>query len=104
MAREFSKSFYNSKEWKAVRDFCLMRDRYLCVNCGRPAEEVHHIVHLTEKNIYDPKVALNPDNLKCLCRDCHFEAHRGEHAKGRATSEKYNLYVFDENGYPVEKK
>lgn len=103
MAREFAKSFYKSKEWENVRKAVLMRDNYLCVKCGRPAEEVHHIKHLSPKNINDPSISLNMDNLASLCRDCHFEEHRGEHARGREKSEEYNSqYAFDENGYLVQ--
>lgn len=101
MAREFAKAFYASQQWQQVRYFCLMRDKYLCVECGHPAEEVHHIIHLTPENIWDTKISLNPDNLKCLCRSCHFEAHRGEHGKGRAKTEETPEYYFDENGYLV---
>lgn len=102
MARDFAKALYNSKEWEVVRQTALMRDNYLCTNCGRPAEEVHHIIHLSPKNIGDPNVTLNLNNLKSLCKDCHFEEHRGEHAKGRA-SEEQQEYMFDENGFLVQK-
>ena len=102
MAREFSKSFYNSKEWENVRNAVLMRDKYLCQKCGRPAEEVHHKVHLSPQNIGDPSVTLNMDNLVSLCKDCHFEEHRGEHGRGRAVQESYP-YTFDANGMLVQK-
>ena len=80
-----------------------MRDKYLCVKCGRPAEEVHHIEHLSPKNIDDPSVTLNMSNLMSLCRACHFEEHRGEHGKGREANEGYE-YTFDENGMLIRKK
>lgn len=103
MAREFSKQFYNSKEWEDVRSYILMRDAYLCRYCGAPATEVHHIIHLTPANIYDPSVSLNPCNLVSLCRDCHFAQHRGEHGRGRIKDEQYG-YEFDENGMLQEIK
>lgn len=83
MAREFSKSFYKSKEWAQVRSFVLMRDKYKCQKCGKPAQEVHHKEHLTPDNIYDPTINLNPDNLVSLCKDCHFEEHRQDKAEGK---------------------
>lgn len=101
MARDFAKALYNSKEWEVVRQTALMRDNYLCTKCGRPAEEVHHIVRLSPKNITDTNVTLNLDNLISLCKDCHFEEHRGEHAKGRASKEQQE-YMFDENGFLVK--
>lgn len=98
MARDFAKSFYRSKEWQQTREYILKRDYYLCVRCGKPAEEVHHKQHLSPENIGDIKITLNPDNLESLCRDCHFEEHRGEHANGRKNLEKTTEYYFDENG------
>ena len=79
-----------------------MRDKYLCVKCAEigkviPAEEVHHIIHLSPKNINDPSISLNMDNLISLCREHHFEEHRGEHGRGRQVQEAYP-YEFDENG------
>lgn len=105
MAQKFSKAFYNSKEWQAVREYCLMRDKYLCVKCGSPAEEVHHKIHLTAANIGDRSITLNPQNLACLCRDCHFEEHRGEHANGLKAKQKEDEYeyTFDSNGFLVRK-
>ena len=102
MARDFSKSFYNSKEWENTRGYILRRDKYLCQHCGRPAEEVHHKIHLTPENIGDVKVTMNPENLVSLCKACHFEEHKGEHAKGRQAAEDYD-YTFDENGMLVKK-
>lgn len=104
MAREFSKAFYNSKEWKETRDFVLKRDKYLCAVCGAPAEEVHHKKHLTPDNIYDPKVTMNPENLVSLCKDCHFEQHKADKAAGHRKEDKRfgetEKYYFDENGIP----
>lgn len=94
MAREFAKAFYNSKEWKAVRDYCIMRDHHACVYCGEPVEEVHHKIWLTPFNINDWNISLNPDNLISLCHDCHMKEH--------ATAME-NLYTFDENGMLIQK-
>lgn len=43
-----------------------------------PGDQVHHKKHLTPKNINDPEITLNWDNLELLCLDCH----RKEHDKG----------------------
>lgn len=76
MARDFSRQFYKSREWQEVRRYCLMRDKYLCRKCLiKPAEEVHHVIHLSPENIWDTSITLNPDNLVCLCKDCHFKEH-----------------------------
>lgn len=104
MAQRFSKPFYNTKVWKDTRDYIIKRDRYLCVQCGNPAQEVHHIVWLNSKNIHDPLISLAEDNLISLCRDCHFKVHRDATAKAVAKKNKENKtdtiegYEFDEDG------
>ena len=98
MAKDFAKAFYDSKEWHRVRAYCLMRDRFCCQHCGMPAQEVHHIKHLNPDNIWDPHIALNPDNLVSLCKDCHFEQHRQDSGKGSECAEGY---CFDEFGQLV---
>ena len=102
MARAFAKQFYDSEEWAGVRKAALIRDGYLCVKCGNPAEEVHHIIHLTPENIGDPKVTMNLDNVISLCKDCHFAQHRKDKADGIRKKHGIPLYHFDENGYLVE--
>lgn len=108
MAREFSKKFYKSKEWSMTRDYILKRDNYLCQHCGRPAQEVHHIIHLSPENINDPGITMNPNNLTSLCRECHFKEHyhdKGEgHRKHEANTElDQNKYEFDSNGMLIQK-
>ena len=100
MAREFSKAFYHSKQWQQVREYVLMRDSYLCRICGAPAEEVHHKIHLTPGNLYDPRVNLNPDNLISLCKECHFKEHVADkiNGKNRKSRNFTDEYEFDENG------
>ena len=99
MARDFSKAFYKSKQWQDVRQYVLLRDFNLCVRCGNAAEEVHHIIRLTPKNIKDPLVALNPDNLVSLCHDCHAAEHENDrtHRKKNFTDE----YAFTPEGLLV---
>jgi len=94
--------FYKSALWKKTRLNALKRDKYLCVKCGKPAEVVHHVEHLTLDNVDKPEVALNLDNLMSLCSGCHFEAHRGEHCMGRINEEN-NPYTFDANGMLIPK-
>lgn len=100
--RDIIGKFYKSKVWRDVRQTILMRDSYLCQHCGKPASEVHHIKHLTEDNIYDPSVALNPDNLVSLCWSCHRAEHKADDGMGRILAEQ-NPYIFDENGMLVQK-
>lgn len=103
MAREFAKAFYNSKEWEEVREFCLKRDSYLCTEpgCFAPAEEVHHIQKLTPSNIGDTSITLNPDNLRCLCREHHMQIHRADRNAGRFKV-KPPEQTFDEHGFLIK--
>lgn len=61
-----------------------------CLKLGKivPAEEVHHKIFLTPGNINDPSVTLNYDNLICLCREHHRQAH----------GKKELRYTIDEYG------
>ena len=80
MAKDWAFKFYHTRPWHNVRGYVLYRDQMLCQDClkkgiYKPAEAVHHIVELTPENINDPNIALNPDNLISLCRDCHAARH-----------------------------
>jgi hypothetical protein len=107
MARSFSKAFYKSRQWEEVRTFVLMRDRYICQRCGRPAQEVHHKIHLSPENIWDPKITLNPDNLISLCKECHFAQHVRDkeagkrHKHGLSEGDCAEGYHFDASGQIV---
>ena len=107
MARSFSKAFYKSRQWEEVRTFVLMRDRYVCQRCGRPAQEVHHKIHLSPENIWDPKITLNPDNLLSLCKECHFAQHVRDkeagkrHKHGLSEGDCAEGYHFDASGQLV---
>lgn len=108
MAQEFAKGFYKSKEWQKCRSFVLMRDRYLCVRCEAPAEEVHHKIHLTPKNIGDANISLNPENLISLCKECHFEEHKADKARGIRKANGLvdcdDEYEFDAQGFLIRKE
>lgn len=104
MAKEFAKSFYKSPEWARVRKYVLMRDKYKCQKCGKPAQEVHHKEHLSPENIWDVRITLNPMNLQSLCRDCHFAQHIEDKAAGLAKLRHKDCddgYMFDESGQLV---
>ena len=100
MAKDWSKGFYNSAAWKKERQAVLMRDRYRCTEpgCYRTAQEVHHIKELTEQNVSDPMIALNENNLRSLCSDCHKRITRRMKSKDNMILPDI---IFDENGYPI---
>ena len=107
MARSFSRSFYDSHEWEQVRAYVLMRDRYTCQRCGKPAQEVHHIIHLTPDNIWDVNISLNPNNLISLCRADHFLIHSEDKKEGKRKARGHQNngcadgFHFDEAGQVV---
>lgn len=63
--------FYHSKRWKRVRRIVINTNRGRCQECGKAGWEVHHIIPLTEQNLTNPDIAINPDNLMLLCTRCH---------------------------------
>ena len=77
----FAKPFYKSRAWQGARELVMTRAKGLCERCAEkgeltPAEVVHHVTPLTEENVNDPEISLNPDNLMALCHDCHTEVHQ----------------------------
>lgn len=74
------KGFYNSKVWQDCRNSYKKYRHGLCEKCleqgiYRPSEIVHHKTPVTPFNMNDPNITLNWDNLECLCREHHAEAH-----------------------------
>ena len=55
-------------------------ERCLAAGIYRPGKVVHHRVYLTDENVNDPAVSLDPGNLELLCQDCHNAEH---HAGGQ---------------------
>jgi 5-methylcytosine-specific restriction endonuclease McrA len=94
MAREFSKKFYKSKEWKKCREYIFNKYHGLC-QCGATGEEVHHKEFLTPDNISDPNITLGEDNLILLCKVCHHNKHH----KKETTRDGL---VFNEDGELVQ--
>lgn len=91
MAREFSKSFYKTKEWKKIREYIFNKYHGLCVECGKPGQEVHHKEFLTPDNINDFYITLGEDNLILLCKKCHHNRHH------KKETTRVGL-TFNENG------
>jgi len=65
-------SYYDSREWKVLRDSVVNRDKYTCQECGYNKENrekrrlsAHHIIPRKEGGID------HPENLVTLCNKCH---------------------------------
>ncbi len=77
--------FYKSKKWVDFRKVIITQrtdeDGYVhCCECGKPILNkydliVHHKQELTEANVNDAMVSLNPDNVECICFRCHNKVH-----------------------------
>lgn len=70
--------FYKSKQWKQARQFVIDRDNAVCYFCNKlilKRIEVHHKIELTENNVNDYDIALNPNNLVCSHSKCHTKHH-----------------------------
>lgn len=77
--------FYKSKEWEAFRQVIIGErtdpDGYVhCAVCGKPILKkydliIHHKQELSEANVNDALVALNPANVECICFLCHNKIH-----------------------------
>lgn len=92
MARQFSRSFYNSAAWDKVREAFKLSKFGICERCGMPGEEVHHKIWLTPDNINNPYVTLSWDNLELLCMSCHTKEHMSKYSALR------DDVTFDSNG------
>ncbi|MCM3616688.1 HNH endonuclease [Sutcliffiella horikoshii] len=71
-----SESFYNSKEWKIVRNRVADRDVHLCQLCLsrkkiKPLEIVHHI----KEYLKHKELGLLMNNLLGVCAQCHRLIH-----------------------------
>lgn len=87
--------FYRSDQWKIARAIKIAAVGGRCEKCGGIGTEVHHIIHLTEKNVIDPEISLNQRILLLLCNECHNK----EHGRFESTNE----FKFDADGNVVKR-
>lgn len=73
-------AFYCSKEWLELAKLLKYKSTGICESCNKSFPfsylRAHHIEELTLENVSNPKIALNPKNIKVLCHDCHNKIHR----------------------------
>lgn len=77
--------FYRSKEWENFRQLILLErvnenGELVCEHTGQVIVRkydavVHHIIELTERNVHDPEIALNPDNVMVVTHKAHNAIH-----------------------------
>lgn len=76
-SREARNNFYHSSDWQRVRRQVLQRDHKECIWCKNEGKVVRtnlEVDHIKELEFY-PELALNLNNLRTLCKDCHNRRH-----------------------------
>lgn len=78
--------FYRSREWEHLTKIIRLErvnefGVNVCAHCGQPIVKAydcicHHIIELTEENVNDATIALNPENIMLLHHRCHNRIHR----------------------------
>lgn len=88
--RYLNQSFYqNDREWKAVRDYVILRDtgnNDYCQDLGMPCDHdiygrvlVHHMNPITKEDILRrTKYLLDPEYLICTIKNTHDAIHYGD--------------------------
>lgn len=92
---EAQAAFYGSRAWKRCRTEYKKSVGGLCERCKtkgliEPGYIVHHKEYINARNITDPNILLNFDNLELLCMDCHNKEHGRE--------KKNKRFMIGENG------
>lgn len=86
------KTYIGNRYWTKLSRFIKERDLYICQICGKPSNEVHHIIKIEE----DEEKAYEETNLISLCHRCHLMAEKGLITKEKLDEkvkesiEKYN--------------
>ncbi|EMF0043924.1 HNH endonuclease [Enterococcus hirae] len=87
--------FYGSTEWRKLRSQCLERDHYECQWCkaeGRLTtqhDSILEVDHIKELE-YHPNLALDINNLRTLCKDCHNKRHNRMKYRGQQKKRKWD--------------
>ena len=78
-------NFYTSKLWcKFIEQLRIERvdesGNVICAHCGRPITRKydcigHHVIELTDENVNDFSISLNPENVQLIHFSCHNKIH-----------------------------
>lgn len=78
-------SFYRSKEWEDLRNILRLErvdgnGDVICEHCHKPIVKAydcigHHKTPLTEANVNNIDISLNPDNIALVHHSCHNAIH-----------------------------
>lgn len=94
--------FYRSDPWErfvqALRFERMQPDgTILCEHCGKPIVSKydcigHHVAELTEENVDDAMISLNPDNVQLVHFRCHNEIHSRFGYSGKIVKQVFIVY------------
>lgn len=78
-------TFYQSKEWRKLVSLIRLErvnedGNIICEYCGKPIVSKydcigHHTTFLTEDNVNDADISLNPDRIQLVHHRCHNKIH-----------------------------
>ena len=81
--RYLNQAFYKSEEWRAVRDYVIIRDNGC--DLGMEGHEIfgriliHHMNPISKRDILDRSdLLLNPEYLICTIKNTHDAIHFGD--------------------------
>lgn len=77
--------FYRSDQWRKLMQTLRMErvnadGELICEHCGKPITRAydaigHHVIELTDENVRDASIALNPNNVMIIHHKCHNIIH-----------------------------
>ena len=95
-------AFYKSKKWETFRKIIIDErtesDGFVrCSICGQPIVKkydliLHHKKELTEDNVDDVNVSLNPENVECIHFKCHNKEHKRFGFSGQVVKQVFIVY------------
>ena len=105
--------FYGSKEWGACKEQVLLSrikkdGSVVCEHCGQPiikgfnpqannnkgAIVFHHKIYLTQLNVNDASISINPANIQILHWHCHNEIHQRFGFGGGNNKPEKKVYII----------
>lgn len=102
-------NFYQSKQWikllQVIKSERLNNEgELICEYCGKPIVKAydcigHHIIELTEDNVDDYNISLNPDNIQLVHHRCHNKIHNKLGYAGRKVYIVYGSPLSGKTSY-----
>lgn len=83
--------FYNSCDWKELRQMVFVAYKNICFNCGCKDHTLLHVDHIVPVSV-DPERCLDFRNMQILCESCNL-------SKGNKNTTRYKTYKRFMEGY-----